>query len=68
MLDKDMREAILKLERWGEETRRRFEQDHGHESWFREWNTMTDGLRWRPWLAGVLIVEFEDLSVLTLQV
>jgi hypothetical protein len=31
-----MREAILKLERRGEETRRRFEQDYGHESWFQE--------------------------------
>ncbi|EAQ92510.1 hypothetical protein CHGG_00745 [Chaetomium globosum CBS 148.51] len=31
VLDKDMKEAILKLERQGEETRRRFEQDHRHE-------------------------------------
>jgi hypothetical protein len=40
VLDKDMRDAILKLERRGEETRRRFEQDHGHESWLQEWNAM----------------------------
>jgi hypothetical protein len=38
VLDKDMRDATLKLERRGEETKRRFERDHGHESWFREWN------------------------------
>jgi hypothetical protein len=42
VLDKDMREAILKLERRGEETRRRFEQDHGHESWFQEWDAMAE--------------------------
>ncbi|EAQ84157.1 predicted protein [Chaetomium globosum CBS 148.51] len=42
VLDKDMREAILKLERRGEETRRRFEQDHRHESWFQEWAAMPE--------------------------
>ncbi|EAQ85502.1 predicted protein [Chaetomium globosum CBS 148.51] len=42
VLDKDMREAILKLERRGEETRRRFEQDHRHESWFQEWEAMPE--------------------------
>ncbi|KAH6838542.1 hypothetical protein B0I37DRAFT_419475 [Chaetomium sp. MPI-CAGE-AT-0009] len=31
VLDKDMRDGILKLERRGEETRRQFEQDHRHE-------------------------------------
>jgi hypothetical protein len=42
VLDKDMREAILKLERRGEETRRRFEEDHRHESWFQEWDAMAE--------------------------
>ncbi|EAQ85303.1 predicted protein [Chaetomium globosum CBS 148.51] len=42
VLDKDMREAIVKLERQGEETRRRFEQDHRHESWFQEWDAMLE--------------------------
>ncbi|EAQ93239.1 predicted protein [Chaetomium globosum CBS 148.51] len=42
VLDKDMREAIVKLERRGEETRRRFEQDHRHESWFQEWDAMPE--------------------------
>jgi hypothetical protein len=42
VLDKDMREAIVKLERRSEETRRRFEEDHRHDSWFREWDTMPD--------------------------
>ncbi|EAQ84297.1 predicted protein [Chaetomium globosum CBS 148.51] len=34
--------AILKLEQRGEETRRRFEQDHRHESWFQEWEAMPE--------------------------
>ncbi|KAK3298943.1 transcription factor/nuclear export subunit protein 2-domain-containing protein [Chaetomium fimeti] len=35
VLDKDMRDGILKLERRGEETRRQFEQDHRQaSSWF----------------------------------
>ncbi|EAQ86138.1 predicted protein [Chaetomium globosum CBS 148.51] len=42
VLDKDMRDAILKLERQGEETRRRFEQDHRHEPWFQEWDAMPE--------------------------
>jgi hypothetical protein len=42
VLDKDMRDAILKLERRGEETRRRFEQNHRHEPWFREWAVMPE--------------------------
>ena len=42
MLDKDMRDAILKLERRAEETKRRFETDHRHESWFREWDAMPE--------------------------
>jgi hypothetical protein len=42
VLDKDMRAAISKLERRGEETRRRFEQDHRHETWFQEWDAMVE--------------------------
>jgi hypothetical protein len=42
VLDKDMRDAILKLERRGEETRQRFELDHGHETWFQEWDSMAE--------------------------
>ncbi|KAK4097204.1 hypothetical protein N658DRAFT_500666 [Parathielavia hyrcaniae] len=42
VLDKDMRDAILKLERRGEETRRRFEQDHRHKTWFQEWDAMAE--------------------------
>ncbi|EAQ93012.1 predicted protein [Chaetomium globosum CBS 148.51] len=34
--------AIVKLERRGEETRRRFEQDHRHESLFQEWAAMPE--------------------------
>jgi hypothetical protein len=36
VLDKDMGDAILKLERPGEESRPQFEQDHRHESWFQQ--------------------------------
>jgi len=42
VLDKDMREAVLKLERLGGETRACFERDHKHESWFQDWNTMAE--------------------------
>jgi hypothetical protein len=42
VLAEDMRDAILKLERRGEETRRRFEQDHRHEEWFPEWDAMAE--------------------------
>ena len=42
VLEKDMRVAILKLEGRGEETRRRFAQDHRHETWFREWDAMAE--------------------------
>jgi hypothetical protein len=42
VLDKDMRDAILKLERRGEETRRRFEENHRHEPWFQEWDVMPE--------------------------
>jgi hypothetical protein len=41
-LDEDMREAIVKLERRGEETRRRFEHDHRNEAWFRAWDAMSE--------------------------
>ena len=37
-----MRDAILKLERQGEETRRRFKEDHRHEPWFQEWDAMPE--------------------------
>jgi hypothetical protein len=42
VLDQDMREAIVKLERRGDETRRRFEQDHSKEAWFRTWQSMPE--------------------------
>jgi ATP-dependent DNA helicase PIF1 len=42
VLDNDMRDAILKLERRGEETRQRFELDHGHETWFQKWQSMPE--------------------------
>jgi hypothetical protein len=42
VLDSDMRAAVVKLERLGDEIRRRFERDHGHETWFQEWDAMPE--------------------------
>jgi hypothetical protein len=42
VLDSDMRAAVVKLERLGDETRRRFERDHRHETWFQEWDAMPE--------------------------
>jgi hypothetical protein len=42
VLDKEMRDAIVKLERRGDETRRRFERDHRHMTWFQEWDAMPE--------------------------
>lgn len=36
VLDKEIRDAIRGLESRGEETRQRFELDHGHETWFQK--------------------------------
>jgi len=44
MLDREMKGAVLKLERLGEETRRRFEQDYRHEQWFRDWNDIPEAV------------------------
>ncbi|AEO59421.1 hypothetical protein MYCTH_2307709 [Thermothelomyces thermophilus ATCC 42464] len=42
VLDKDMREAVLRLEKLGDESRRRFERNHRHETWFQEWDAMAE--------------------------
>jgi len=42
LLDDDMRAAVGRLERLGDEMRRRFDGDHGQESWFREWEAMAE--------------------------
>ena len=42
LLAENMTNAALKLERLGDETRRRFEQDHRHEGWFQDWNAMPE--------------------------
>jgi hypothetical protein len=57
VLDKDMRDAILKLERRGDETRRAFERDHRHETWFQEWNAMAESAQ------ATEAVEKEDVSL-----
>lgn len=44
MLDRDMKDAVLNLERLGEETRRRFERDGRHEQWFRDWNAIPEAV------------------------
>ncbi|KAH6988605.1 hypothetical protein EDB80DRAFT_589165, partial [Ilyonectria destructans] len=42
VLDTQMRDAVYKLERLGDETRQRFERDHRHERWFQDWDTITE--------------------------
>jgi ATP-dependent DNA helicase PIF1 len=42
MLGSDMRNAVLRLERLGDDTRQRFERDHAHERWFQEWDAMVE--------------------------
>ena len=37
-----MREAVLRLEKLGDETRQSFERDYRHESWFQEWDAMVE--------------------------
>ena len=44
MLDRDMRGAVLKLERLGDKTRQDFERDHKHERWFHDWNAMPESM------------------------
>jgi hypothetical protein len=41
-LDRDMRNAVLKLEALGDETRTRFERDHRHHGWFQDWDAMPE--------------------------
>jgi ATP-dependent DNA helicase PIF1 len=38
VLDSAMREAVAKLERLGDETRRRFERDNRYKGWFQDWD------------------------------
>lgn len=45
MLSEDMREAILRLDRLGEGTKRPFERDYGNESWFEEWDAMVESIQ-----------------------
>ena len=58
VLDEEMREATLKLEKRGEGTSRRFEQDHRHKSWFQEWDAMDESAQ-----ATEATDEEEDTSV-----
>jgi len=57
VLDGDMRDAVLKLEKLGEETRQRFAREHNHETWFQEWDAMPESL------SGTEIVDEEDASL-----
>jgi len=36
MLDRDIRDAVLKLEKLEEETRQQFVREHNYKTWFRE--------------------------------
>jgi len=44
-----MRQAVVRLEKLGVETRRRFERDHGDKSWFQDWYAMPESV---PLAAG----------------
>lgn len=45
VLDGDMKDAVLKLERLGDEIRQRFEQDHKHDWCFQDWHAMAESTR-----------------------
>jgi hypothetical protein len=47
VLDGDMREAVERLERRGEETRERFRREHGHKSWFTAWDAIEEAAVWK---------------------
>jgi hypothetical protein len=40
-----MKDAVLKLESLGDETRRRFEWEHSRETWFGGWDAMPESAR-----------------------
>jgi len=44
VLDRAIREVVLKLERLGDETRQYFERDHKHERWFQDWNAISESM------------------------
>ncbi|KAK3363994.1 hypothetical protein B0T25DRAFT_562974 [Lasiosphaeria hispida] len=44
VLDRDIRDAVLKLERLGDETRGRFEQDYRYKTWFQDWDAMLESI------------------------
>jgi hypothetical protein len=44
MLDRDVRNVVLKLERMGKKIQRRFKRDHGHVSCFQNWDAMPEPL------------------------
>ena len=57
VLDRAMREAVLKLERLGDETRQHFERDHRHERWFQDWNAISESTLATP------VTDEEDTSL-----
>jgi hypothetical protein len=44
VLDGDMRNTVLLLERLGDGTRQRFERDYKHEKWFQDWNAIVESI------------------------
>lgn len=57
VLDGDIRDAVLKLEKLGEKTKQRFAREHNYEMWFQEWNAMPQST------SGTEIVDEEDASL-----
>ena len=56
VLDEDMREGVVRLERLGETTRRCFERDQRYQSWFQDRDAM-------PEAAPISSVRDEDTSL-----
>ncbi len=42
MIDSGIKDAVAKLEKLGDETRRAFEAGHRHEAWFQKWQSMPE--------------------------
>ncbi|KAK7928472.1 hypothetical protein PG985_005470 [Apiospora marii] len=42
VLDGEMREAVARLERRGDETRERFRREHGQTAWFAAWDAIEE--------------------------
>ncbi|KAH6950285.1 hypothetical protein BKA56DRAFT_506571, partial [Ilyonectria sp. MPI-CAGE-AT-0026] len=42
ILDRQIRDAVYKLERLGDEIKQRFKRDYRYKRWFQDWDAMTE--------------------------